>query len=168
MTMLAFDLAFRYRTPVIILGDGYLGQMTGKVVLPRVSKKPGIPDWAVWGDRMHRRNLICSIQLSEQDLENHNQRLIDKYGRIGAAEQRADLFHCEDAEALIIACNTPSQMAKGAVQALRNRGIRAGLFRPVSLWPFPIDSLLPLLGHVARIVVVKRATGSSRMSCGWR
>ncbi len=159
ITMLAFDLSFKYRNPVIILGDGYLGQMTGKVMLPRFMKKPGIPEWAVYGDRMHRGNLICSIYLSEQDLELHNQKLLQKFDTMRADEQRADLFHCSDAETIIIACNTPSQMAKGAVQALRNQGVRAGLFRPITLWPFPINALLPLLDNARRLIVVEASPG---------
>jgi pyruvate/2-oxoacid:ferredoxin oxidoreductase alpha subunit len=144
---------------VVILGDGYLGQMTGKVALPRTLVKPGIPEWAVWGDRMHRGNLICSIFLGESDLEAHNQRLVDKFNRIRTEEQRADLFHCEDAETLLIACNTPAQMAKGAVQTLRNQGVKAGLFRPITLWPFPVDPLIPLLDHTRRIIVVEASPG---------
>jgi pyruvate/2-oxoacid:ferredoxin oxidoreductase alpha subunit/NAD-dependent dihydropyrimidine dehydrogenase PreA subunit len=159
VTMLAFDLSFKYRNPVVILGDGYLGQMTGKVALPRTLVKPGIPEWAVWGDRMHRGNLICSIFLGESDLEAHNQRLVDKFNRIRTEEQRADLFHCEDAETLLIACNTPAQMAKGAVQTLRNQGVKAGLFRPITLWPFPVDPLIPLLDHTRRIIVVEASPG---------
>jgi len=159
VTKLAFDLSFKYRNPVVILGDGYLGQMTGKVVLPKTMVKPGIPEWAVYGDRNHRRNLISSIYLDEHDLENHNLHLLDKYARIKAKEQRSDLFHCDDAETLIISCNTPSQMAKGAVRALRSRGVRVGLFKPITLWPFPIDSLLSLLENVSRIVVVEASPG---------
>ena len=159
VTICAFDLSFKYRNPVIILGDGYLGQMTGKVTLPRQMLKPGIPEWAVWGDRMHRRNLISSIYLSEPDLEAHNQRLVEKFNRMRANEQRADMFHCADAEVVVIACNTPSQMAKGAVQVLRNQGVKAGLFRPITLWPFPVDSLVPLLKHTRRLIVVEASPG---------
>lgn len=155
LTMLAFDLSFKYRNPVVILADGYLGQMTGQVSLPDRLVKPGIPEWAVHGDREHRGNLISSIHLSEADLEAHNRRLIEKYGRMAAAEQRADLFHCDDAEVLLVACNTPSRMAKGAVRSLRERGIRAGLFRPLTLWPFPIRQLTPLLRQARRLVVVE-------------
>jgi pyruvate/2-oxoacid:ferredoxin oxidoreductase alpha subunit/NAD-dependent dihydropyrimidine dehydrogenase PreA subunit len=158
VTMLAFDLSFKYRNPVIILGDGYLGQMTGKVTLPRTMLEPGLPEWAVWGDREHRRNLICSIFLSEPDLEAHNARLNAKYERM-ASEARADLFRCDDAEVLLVACNTPAQMAKGAVQTLRAQGIKAGLFRPVTLWPFPIDALRPLLKRAERVVVVEASAG---------
>jgi len=159
LTMLAFELSFRYRNPVVIAADGYLGQMTGRVSLPNKMVLPGRPAWAVWGDHDHRRNLVCSIHLQERDLEQHNRRLLGKYERMISAEQRADTFHCRDAETLVVACNTPAQMAKGAVQELRERGVKVGLFRPVTLWPFPIDALLPLLSHVQRIVVVEASPG---------
>jgi pyruvate/2-oxoacid:ferredoxin oxidoreductase alpha subunit len=159
LTILAFDLTFRYRNPVVILGDGYLGQVTGTVRLPEAAVKPGLPEWAVWGDRAHRSNLICSIFLSEPDLEAHNIHLNAKYAAMKAAEQRSDLFETDDAEVLLVACNTPGRMAKGAVRDLRARGIKAGLFRPITLWPFPIDALRPLLDRVRRIVVVEASNG---------
>jgi pyruvate/2-oxoacid:ferredoxin oxidoreductase alpha subunit/NAD-dependent dihydropyrimidine dehydrogenase PreA subunit len=158
-TMRAFELSFLYRNPVIVACDGYLGQMTGRVSLPDVLVKPGIPEWAVYGDRMHRRNLISSIQLSEADLEAHNVHLNDKYRRIAETEQRAELSHCDDAELLLVACNTPARMAKGAVQALRHEGIRAGLFRPQTLWPFPVQLLTPLLERVRGVLVVEASAG---------
>jgi len=159
LTMLAFDLSFRYRNPVVLLCDGYLGQMTGRVDLPREMVKPGMPAWAVPGDRAHRQNLICSIYLAEADLEAHNDHLNRKYALMAATEQRADLFRCEDAEVLVVACNTPARMAKGAVETLRRRGVKAGLFRPLTLWPFPIDALAPLLGRARRIVMVEASHG---------
>jgi pyruvate/2-oxoacid:ferredoxin oxidoreductase alpha subunit len=159
LTMLAFDLSFKYRNPVVMLCDGYLGQMTGKVDLPREMVKPGLPDWAVWGDRTHRRNLICSIYLSESDLEAHNLHLDRKYAEMTANEQRADLFRCEDAEVIVVAANTPARMAKGAVETLRQGGVKAGLFRPLTLWPFPVKRLEPLLPKAERIVVVEASSG---------
>ena len=159
VTIKAFELSFKYRNPVIIIGDGYLGQMTGNVQLPTEMKKPGIPDWAVYGDEMHRGNLISSIYLSEQDLEKHNEHLIRKYNEIKANEQWVDLFECDDAEVLLVACNTPSRMAKGAVEELRAQGIKAGLFRPITVWPFPVDELKKQLGHVDKIVVVEASEG---------
>jgi pyruvate/2-oxoacid:ferredoxin oxidoreductase alpha subunit/NAD-dependent dihydropyrimidine dehydrogenase PreA subunit len=159
LTILSFELAFKYRIPAVLLGDGYLGQMTGRVTLPRALVKPGIPSWAVHGDGAHRQNLISSIYLSEQDLEAHNVYLNEKYRKIQAAEQRADLFRCDDAEVLLIACNTPARMAKGAVEALRAQGVRAGLYRPLTVWPFPIARLLELLPRIARIVVVEASNG---------
>jgi pyruvate/2-oxoacid:ferredoxin oxidoreductase alpha subunit len=75
------------------------------------------------------------------------------------AEARAELFLCDDADVVIVACNTPARMAKAAVQELRAAGVRAGLFRPQTLWPFPVDAFLPLLTHAARIVVVEASPG---------
>jgi pyruvate/2-oxoacid:ferredoxin oxidoreductase alpha subunit/NAD-dependent dihydropyrimidine dehydrogenase PreA subunit len=158
LTILAFELSFKYRNPVVILGDGYLGQMTGKVVLPQMMIKPGIPEWAVYGDAHHRGNLINSFYLLEPDLEEHNNHLNRKYARM-AVEQRVDLYECDDAEVLLVACNTPARMAKGAVGALRKKGLKVGLFRPLTLWPFPIEKLEPLLSHVQRIIVVEASAG---------
>lgn len=159
LTILAFQLSFRYRNPVIVVADGYLGQMTGKVTLPDQMIQPGIPKWAVYGDKAHRGNLICSIFLNETDLENHNIHLNEKYSLMQAREQRAELFFCKDAEILVVACNTPARMAKGAVQELRDQGLPVGLFRPISLWPFPIAFLRPCIQNVRRIVMVEAGNG---------
>jgi pyruvate/2-oxoacid:ferredoxin oxidoreductase alpha subunit/NAD-dependent dihydropyrimidine dehydrogenase PreA subunit len=159
LTREAFALAFRYRNPVVILGDGFLGQMTGKVRLPATMIRPGLPAWAVWGDRAHRHNLINSIALAEADLEAHNHHLNRKYAAISACEQRVDCYRCADAEVLVIACNTPARMAKGAVEAARAQGVKVGLFRPITLWPFPIDALAEILPGVRRIVVVEAGPG---------
>jgi pyruvate/2-oxoacid:ferredoxin oxidoreductase alpha subunit len=158
-TLSAFDLTMKYRSPVIILCDGFLGQMTGKVGLPRQMVKPGIPAWAVYGDRLHRANLITSIHLDEADLEEHNRHLNRKYEQIRAREQQADLYCCEDAETLVVACNTPSRMAKGAVREMRQQGVAVGLFRPLTLWPFPIRFLKPLLKKASRILIVESSPG---------
>jgi pyruvate/2-oxoacid:ferredoxin oxidoreductase alpha subunit/NAD-dependent dihydropyrimidine dehydrogenase PreA subunit len=159
LSMLAFELAQRYRNPVLLLADGYLGQMTGKVVLPREIVRPGLPSWAVHGDAAHRPNLAASILLREADQEVHNLKLVAKYGRISALEQRAELFRCEDAEVLLVACNTPARLAKGAVESLRAEGIAAGLFRPITVWPFPVRPLLPLLRRAGRVLVVEASDG---------
>ena len=159
LTMLAFELSFKYRNPVIILGDGFLGQMTGKVTLPDQMVVPGIPKWAVYGDAMHRGNLNSSIYLTETDLEKHNEMLNEKYALMTKNEQRADLFYTDDADVLIIATNTPARMAKGAVEQLRQRGIKAGLFRPITVWPFPIDLLREPVARAKRIVVVEASAG---------
>jgi pyruvate/2-oxoacid:ferredoxin oxidoreductase alpha subunit len=155
----AFDLAFHYRNPVIVLADGYLGQMTGKVVLPAALVKPGLPSWAVWGDRAHRRNLIASILIAEADLEAFNVSLNAKYARMRAEQQRAALDRCEDAEILLVATGTPARAALGAVEELRAGGIKAGLFRPQTLWPFPIDALRGLVPRLERLVVVEASHG---------
>jgi pyruvate/2-oxoacid:ferredoxin oxidoreductase alpha subunit/NAD-dependent dihydropyrimidine dehydrogenase PreA subunit len=158
-TMLAFELAFRYRNPAVVVADGHLGQMTGRVVLPRHAVRPGLPAWAVHGDAAHRRNLVTSIYLREADQEEHVRRLVRKYERMAADEQRAAPYRCEDAEVLVVACNTPARTAKGAVEVLRAEGIRAGLFRPQTVWPFPVRHLLPLLERTRRLVVVEASDG---------
>lgn len=157
-TILAFELSFKYRNPVLILADGYLGQMTGKVQLPDHMTQPGIPTWAVYGDKNHRKNLISSIQLLEQDLEKFNVYLQKKYESM-ACEARAESFLTEDAEILLVACNTPARAAKGAVQNLRDQGIKAGLFRPITIWPFPVEQLKALLPKTKRIVMVEANAG---------
>lgn len=159
LTIEAFDLAFHYRNPVVILGDGYLGQMTGVVNLPTHLLRPGLPTWAVWGDKAHRHNLICSIQLAETDLEAHNRHLNSKYARIWAEEQRSECYRCDDADVLVVACNTPARMAQGAVEAARAQGVKAGLFRPITLWPFPVDALLTLLPNIRQLVIVEGSPG---------
>jgi pyruvate/2-oxoacid:ferredoxin oxidoreductase alpha subunit/NAD-dependent dihydropyrimidine dehydrogenase PreA subunit len=159
LTYLAFVLAMRYRNPVVVLADGYLGQMTGRVTLPPAMVVPGLPSWAVAGDADHRRNFVSSIFLAEADLEAHNVHLVEKYARMALAEQRSDLFRVDDAELLLVACNTPARMAKGAVRALRERGVRAGLFRPLTLWPFPIQALRRLVRPGVRLLVVEASDG---------
>lgn len=158
LTRLAFELSFKYRNPVIVMADGYLGQMTGKVQLPDHMTKPGIPTWAVYGDKNHRGNLISSIQLQELDLEKFNAQLEEKYQSM-KVEARAETFMTEDAEVLLVACNTPARTAKGAVQNLRELGIKAGLFRPITIWPFPVEQLQALLPRTKRIVVVEANAG---------
>ncbi len=158
LTILAFELSFKYRNPVVILSDGYLGQMTGKVQLPETLLKPGVPKWAVYGDALHRKNLISSIFLTETDLEAHNVHLNAKYEAM-KVEVRSESFRCEDADVILIACNTPARTAKGAVQELRHQGIKAGLFRPITLWPFPIEALKTALQGTERLVVVEASAG---------
>jgi pyruvate/2-oxoacid:ferredoxin oxidoreductase alpha subunit len=158
LTMLAFELTFKYRNPVIVVADGYLGQMTGKVQLPDHMIKPGIPKWAVYGDKNHRGNLISSIQLQESDLEKFNVDLEKKYEAM-KSEARAESYMTEDADVLLVACNTPARAAKGAVSTLRGMGIKAGLFRPITIWPFPVQQLMSLLPKTKHLVVVEANQG---------
>lgn len=159
MTMLAFELTFTYRNPVIVAADGYLGQITGRVVLPDHMVVPGMPDWAVYGDAAHRGNLNSSIFQDWAELERHNEVLSAKYRAMQRDEQRARTYRTEGAETLVLACNTPARMAKAAVERLRTEGLAVGLFQPITVWPFPIDALKPLLEHAKRIVVVEASDG---------
>lgn len=159
LTMLAFELSFKYRNPVIVAADGYLGQITGRVTLPEKLVVPGLPSWAVWGDAEHKRNLHSSIYIDWADLEKHNEHLEEKYRSIEEHEQRASGYRVDDAELLVVACNIPARMAKSAVETLRGDGIPVGLFQPLTIWPFPIDRLRPHLEHAKRLLVVEASSG---------
>lgn len=159
LTMEAFELSFKYRNPVVVAADGYLGQITGRVTLPDYMVEPGLPSWAVWGDAAHRGNLNSSIFQDWVDLEKHNEKLSAKYREMQKHEQRSTGYAIEDARTLVVACNTPARMAKAAVERLRREGRPVGLFQPITLWPFPIDDLKKLLSHVERLVVVEASDG---------
>lgn len=159
LTMLAFELSFKYRNPVIVAADGFLGQITGRVSLPSAMIEPGLPGWAVWGDAAHQGNLNASIFMDFDELEKHNLRLCDKYELIRANEQRHLEYLADDAEILIVACNTPARIAKRAVAELRREGIKVGMFQPLTIWPFPIDALSARLPQLRQIVVVEASSG---------
>lgn len=159
LAMEAFRMTFEYRNPVVILADGYLGQMTGRVSLPDYMIKPGRPSWAVWGDAAHRGNLISSIMLDEHDLEQHNEHLNAKYAQIAAKEQRAHRSGDEQAKILVMACNTPARMVKGAVEQLRRQGMSLATFQPVTIWPFPIDALRREWESLTDLLVVEASNG---------
>ncbi|MEZ4221559.1 MAG: 4Fe-4S binding protein [Polyangiaceae bacterium] len=159
LTMDAFELSFKYRNPVIVAADGYLGQITGRVTLPDSMLDPGLPDWAVWGDAEHRGNLNSSIFQDWTELERHNEHLCAKYRVMERDEQRSKTFRAEGAEVLVIACNTPARMAKAAVEQLRQENRNVGLFQPITLWPFPIDALRPLLSSARHVLVVEASDG---------
>ncbi len=158
-TMLAFELSFKYRNPVIVAADGYLGQITGRVKLPDRMVKPGLPSWAVYGDAGHRGNLASSIFQDWQELEQHNEKICAKYERISKNEQRSKQMHTEDATTLVVAANMPARTAKAAVVRLRREGHQVGMFQPITLWPFPVDALVPLLPQLQNIVVVEASAG---------
>jgi pyruvate/2-oxoacid:ferredoxin oxidoreductase alpha subunit len=144
---------------VVVAADGYLGQITGKVELPTHMIRPGLPSWAVWGDHAHRGNLISSIFQDWVELERHNEHLSAKYRTMAAREQRSKGYRTDGAETLVVACNTPARMAKAAVEQLRREGVPVGLFQPITLWPFPIDDLVPLATTAKRVLVVEASDG---------
>jgi len=139
-TRLAFHLADKYRNPVMILGDGFLGQMMEVVV--KDSKKsdnfeePEKP-WATNGCKGREKNIINSLYLDPAVLEQHNNKLQEKYRQITENEQRVDTYLTDDAELIIASFGIAARIAKEAVDMARDKGIKAGLIRPITLWPFP-------------------------------
>jgi len=156
----SFDLAFKYRTIVIIAGDGTLGQMMEPVEMPPM-RPPGQtrPDWAIGGANGRPPRAITSLYLDAEELEAVNQRLQAKLKRIAASEQRWECYLTDDAEYLVVAFGTMARIAKSAVRAARATGVRAGLFRPISLWPYPFDALSALIAKMRSVLVVEMNAG---------
>jgi len=163
-TMLAFELAFRYRNPVLVLADGHLGQMTGRVVLPRHAVRPGLPAWAVHGDAAHRRNLVTSIYLREADQEEHVRHLVRKFepgmNRERAARRPLSLRRRGGAGGLLQHAGPHRPRARSRRCAPRGSG--PACFRPQTVWPFPVRALLPLLERTRMLVVVEASGGTAR------
>lgn len=145
----AFDLAEIYRTPVIVFGDGALGQMTEPLVLPGPSKRKLPPkDWVLDGADGREERTIKSLRLSPpQALEELNLKLQKKYIRIEQNEVRWDSYLIEDAELVIVSFGMASRVARASIDRAREQGIRVGLVRPITLWPFPFDVLNDLAGQ---------------------
>jgi len=139
LTIEAFDVADQYRTPVIVIGDGMIGQMMEPVEFNEPTRR-SLPEktWATTGTEGKRKpNIINSLALDPAELEKHNIKLDNKYKEIEAKETRYEMYKTEDAELVFIAYGTTSRIVKNTIEALRAEGIKAGLIRPITLWPFP-------------------------------
>lgn len=148
-TMLAFDLADKYRTPVYVLTDGMIGQMMEKVVLPEPLPRRPVPDWSLDPSKP-RTNYITSIYLDAESLEKVNLRLQARYDAIRKDEQRAEEFMMEDADQVLVAYGISARMARTAVEELRGMGVKAGMIRPQTLFPFPVNALQKALHNKAK------------------
>ncbi len=160
-TVLAFDLAEKYRTIAIVAGDGMIGQMMEPAELPPMQKpRTTRPDWALTGAKGRKKNIITSLYLGGEVLENVNKRLQAKLNRIRAEEVRYEKMLTEDADILIVAFGTTGRIAKTAIREARRQGVRAGLLRPITLFPFPFAPLDELLqGKIKSILVLEMSTG---------
>jgi 2-oxoglutarate ferredoxin oxidoreductase subunit alpha len=144
LTFVAFDLADKYRNPVMLLGDGLMGQVMEPVVFPDFIDLKDLPkkDWILDGCEGREPRAIYSMLLGQQgELYKHNLHLQEKYDRITAEEQRWETKHTDDAEIIVVAYGTAARIAESAIEELDAEGIRAGLFRPITLWPFPLPAL---------------------------
>ena len=141
-TIKAFDLAEKYRNPVVIMADGVLGQMVEPLKFPEEAIKPQIDaGWAVCGTKETMGNLVTSIFLNFDQLEDFNFRLQEKYQKIEENEVDFEEYQMEDAEIILVAYGISSRISRSAVEQVRKEGIKAGLFRPKTLFPFPEERL---------------------------
>jgi 2-oxoglutarate ferredoxin oxidoreductase subunit alpha len=155
----AFEIAERYRTPVLILADGIIGQAMEPVV-PAFRFPPRAPaDWAVGGAAGRPPHVVKSLHLQPESLEAHNTHLAAKFEEITRAEVRWAGEALDDAELGIVAYGTAARVARTAIERAREAGLRAGLFRPISLWPFPSEPLRELAGRLRGILVVELSAG---------
>lgn len=161
LTTLAFDLADHYRNPVMVLGDGILGQMMEPVTFAPPNPKHPRPVWATTGAGEGERRLINSIHLEPAALEAHNLRLLAKY-REAARETRWEEYRLEDAEVVVAAYGIAARVARTAVDRARDRGIRAGLLRPITLYPFPRAAVAARAQPGRTFLVVELSAGQFR------
>ena len=159
LTMLAFDLADKYRVQAMILADGTVGQMMEPVELPEAKDPAFEKPWALRGKGKGKSKFITSLSLSPEELEQWNFNNFDKYHEIERCEQRAEEFMMDDAEVCVVAFGISARVSRNAVLAARARGIKAGLIRPITLYPFPKDVLRKAAGHVDRFISVELNMG---------
>ena len=162
----AFDIAFKYRAPVMILSDGLIGQMMEKVNLKdqkeRLSDEEIIRrngDWATTGKKGRERNIITSLDLQSEKMEKRVHRLMEKYARMEKEDLRYEKILCDDAEYLIVAYGSSARIAQKAVELARAKGIKAGLLRPITLYPYPKEQLMELVPQLKGILSVELNTG---------
>jgi pyruvate/2-oxoacid:ferredoxin oxidoreductase alpha subunit len=159
LTALAFDLAEDYRTPVYVAADGYIGQMMEPVEFAAEAIEPPPPDWAVRGTAGARRNLITSIYLEFDEMEAHVQKLAAKYRRAERDAVRYECIETEDADVVLVGYGIVARILKSVVELARAEGIRVGLLRPITLFPFPTEALRRLASTAAVFVAVELSTG---------
>jgi pyruvate/2-oxoacid:ferredoxin oxidoreductase alpha subunit len=159
LTMKAFDVADRYRNPVIVLADGCTGQMMEPVEFPLEARPAKPPEWAVRGNAETRHNLITSIHLSHEELEQHNRKLIAKYALAAGELPEWRVYRMVDAEIALVGYGIVGRILRTAVDLARSQGIKAGLIRPVTLWPFPTAFIARKAEHIRQFLVVELSDG---------
>ena len=160
ITIEAFDLADKWRNAVMILGDGALGQMMEPVEFKESNSKPVEKPWTATGRRGRTKpNIVNSLYLQPDLMEKHNHVLQDKYAKIQAEETRWEALNTDDAEVVVVAYGITSRIAMTAINKARANGVKVGLFRPISLWPFPSQPLAELAKTAKAFVVFEMSAG---------
>ncbi|ERK03720.1 3-methyl-2-oxobutanoate dehydrogenase subunit VorB [Hoylesella pleuritidis] len=163
---LAFELSFRYRNPAIILSDGIIGQMMEKVVLPPFKPRRTEEEikrecpWATFGRTADRNpNVITSLELKPETMEARNLHLQEKYNEIKEREVRYETLQTDDADYLIVSFGSAARIAEKALEIARSMGVRVGLFRPITLWPFPSKQIAAMAKGKKGVLVVEINAG---------
>ncbi len=164
---LGFTLSFRYRNPVMILSDGVIGQMMEKLVLPPYKPRRTEEEiaaecpWAANGHGLKKRqpNIITSLELDPATMEARNLHLQQKYAEIRQREVRYETLYCDDADYIIVAFGSAARISLKAVETARQQGLKVGLFRPITLWPFPTQEVYELGQHCKGILVTEINAG---------
>jgi 2-oxoisovalerate ferredoxin oxidoreductase alpha subunit len=159
LTILAFELADKYRNPAIVLTDGFVGQMMEPLDLEYREIVAPEKSWAVQGTAETRKNMVTSIYLEPDELEEHQRRMEAKYIRAQQTEVRCEQYRTEDADLIVVGFGIVSRLLRSAVDEARKQGIKVGLFRPITLWPFPASELARLALHVEKLLVVELSNG---------
>jgi 2-oxoglutarate/2-oxoacid ferredoxin oxidoreductase subunit alpha len=161
-TVLAFDLADRYRIVAVVLADGSLGQMMEGAELPPLRdprRRDERATWSLTGARGREPNLVSSINLDPADQEAFNRRLFEKYAAIEAREVRVETRGLDDADVAVVAFGTSARLASTAIEEARSEGLRVGLLRPITLYPFPEEALRHVAERVHTLLVVEMNAG---------
>ena len=158
---LGFDLAFKWRNPVMILTDGAIGQMMEKVQLPeQLPRSTEIQPWATTGKPKNReRNILTSLHIQPDKMQDINLHLQKKYRDIEKEEIRFDKFKCDDAEIILVAFGLVARICQKTAQLAREKGIKVGVFRPITLFPYPYDELNKLADQAKGILTVEMNAG---------
>jgi 2-oxoisovalerate ferredoxin oxidoreductase alpha subunit len=159
LTALAFELADRYRNPVVLLADGFIGQMMEPVEFPQQATEAPTPDWAVTGAAETRGNLITSLRLNIDELEAHNRHLEQKYLMAEQLEARAEEWQTDDAEIVLVGYGIMGRILKAVTAEARASGLKVGVLRPITLYPFPKVNLQRLAKRAQVFVVVELSMG---------
>jgi pyruvate/2-oxoacid:ferredoxin oxidoreductase alpha subunit len=159
LTALAFELAGSYRNPVFLMADGSVGQMMEPVDFPEQAVEAAVPEWAVTGTAATRANSITSLRMSTDELERHERALEAKYQLAEEREPRAEEWNLEDAEILLVGYGIVSRILKAVAAEARADGLKVGLLRPITLYPFPIEAFRRASRKARVFVVVEMSNG---------
>ncbi|OGW78468.1 MAG: 3-methyl-2-oxobutanoate dehydrogenase subunit VorB [Omnitrophica bacterium RIFCSPLOWO2_02_FULL_45_16] len=159
-TYIAFDLADKYRNPVMILGDGLLGQMMEPIQIKSVEGRPLVDKpWALTGCKGRQARFIRSLFLGDGALEEHNKKLQEKFNNIKKNEIRAETLNIKDADIILVAYGSVARIARAGMELGRAKGLKVGLIRPITLWPFPEKTIADISGKAKKFLVVEMSAG---------